>query len=90
MGAEPRLGALGHQKSSPSLALQQGGQPSQVSPGLLRGNAGGGEGVGRGTDVPVNESLAPSREPSAYMKGDQPPLSWLGVAPPLEDPPKPT
>lgn len=88
VGAAPRLGALGHQESSPSPALQQGGQPSQRSQSLLRGKAGWREGVGRGTDVPVNKSLTPSREPSAYMKDDQPLCPGWGWYPP-RGPPKP-
>lgn len=85
----PRLGALGHQESSPKPALQQGAQPSQGPPSLLWGNAGWREGVGSGTDVPVDKSLTPSREPSAYMKGDQPPPVLAGGGTPPRGPPKP-
>lgn len=81
-GTGPQVGGFGPPGEQPQGSPAARGQPSQGSPRLLGGHAGWREGVGRGNDVPVAKSLTPSREPSAYMKGDQPPLSWLGVAPP--------
>lgn len=77
----------GPSDSSPKPAPWQGAQPSQSPPSLLWVKEGWREQVGGRTDVPVPESLTPSREPSAYMKGEQAPPSWLEVAPQLGGPP---
>lgn len=85
----PGWGLWATSDSTSKPAPRQGAQPSQGPPSLPWGNVGWRKGGGGGTDVPVTESLTPSREPSAYTKGDQLPWPGLGWHPSSGAPPRP-
>lgn len=78
----------GPSDSTPKPAPWQGAQPSQSPPSLLWVKEGWREQVGGRTDVPVPESLTPSREPSAYMKGEQAPPILAGGGTPARGSPR--